>query len=175
MKTRHAWYLIPLLALSACAAPATLPAPSTTVALRHTDDVRAVLQASADRWRDGVGEALFYADKITVSYERLGVPLNAQHIVLVFHGEAAYQLLADPAYAAHAARAEPAQASHPNPNAELVERLAARGVRVEICASTMQQRGWSEGDLLPGVIVTPNAYPRVIDLQMDGYAHIVFD
>ena len=48
-------------------------------------------------------------------------------------------------------------------------------MRVELCASTMAQAGWTEDDLLAGVEVVPAAYPRVIDLQLQGYAHIVFD
>lgn len=163
---------LPLVVLTACATPG-LPPPSTDVALRNTEDARAVFQVSGDRWREGVGAALFYADKVTQAYERLGVPLEAQHLVLVFHGDAAYHLLNDAAFAAYDRRADPTQTR--NPNATLIERLAERGVRVEICASTMEQRGWERDDLLPEILVTPNAFPRVIDLQMDGYAHLVFD
>ena len=168
----HLPMVLPLLALTACATPG-LPPPSTDVELRHTEDARAVFQASGDRWRDGVGAALFYADKVTQAYERLGVPLEAQHIVLVFHGDAAYHLLNDAARARYDQRADPTQTQ--NPNAAGIQRLAERGVRVEICASTMEQRGGERDDLLPEVIVTPNAFPRIIDLQMDGYAHLDFD
>lgn len=167
------WMLAPLVALSACVAPTKLPPPSTNVALRNTEDTRAVFQASGDTWRDGLGAALFYANKVTEGYERLGVPLDHQHLVLVFHGRAGYHLLNDDAFAAYAGRAEPSLTK--NPNAEIITRLTKRGVRVELCASTMQQHGWDAEDLLPEVIVTPNALPRVIDLQMDGYAHLVFD
>ena len=154
--------VLPLLALTACATPG-LPPPSTDVELRHTEDARAVFQASA-------AVAGF---AVLIAPSGLGVPLEAQHIVLVFHGDAAYHLLNDAAFARYDRRADPTQTQ--NPNAAVIQRLAERGVRVEICASTMQQRGWERDDLLPEVIVTPNAFPRIIDLQMDGYAHLDFD
>ena len=160
-----------LLALSACGA--ALPPPSNSVDLRHTDDVRAVFQVSGDAWRDGHGTALHYVDKITGAYEELGVPLEAQHFVMVFHGDAGYHVVNDAAFAAYERRADAAQTT--NPNQAIIARLIERGVRVEICSSTMRQKGWQASDLLPGVIVTPNAFPRIIDLQMDGYAHILFD
>ena len=62
-----------------------------------------------------------------------------------------------------------------NPNAQRVRELSDRGIRIEMCSSTMRQHGWTERDLLPGVLVVPNAFPRIIDLQMAGYAHILFD
>lgn len=159
--------------LVACAPAAALPPPASDVALRHTDDVRAVIQASGDSWRDGVSAALFYADKMGQAYVDRGVPLDDQHLVLVFHGHAGYHLLNDAAFAREEGRRDPAQTE--NPNAALVTRLTEKGVRVELCSSTMRQHGWTADDLLPEVIVVPNAYPRVIDLQMDGYAHLVFD
>ena len=173
MQKLSSWLFAPLLTLAACSGPANLPPPSTSVDLRHTDDSRAVFQVSGDTWREGTSAALFYANKISASYEELGVPLENQHLVLVFHGAAGYHLLNDAAYASYEGRNDTSQVR--NPNAELVARLSERGVRVELCSSTMQQRGWTASDLLPEVIVTPNAFPRVIDLQMDGYAHLVFD
>jgi intracellular sulfur oxidation DsrE/DsrF family protein len=156
-----------------CASSPGLPPPSDGVELRHTDDVRAVFQASDDDWRDGVSRALFYADKIQRVYERRGVARQALHFVVVFHGEAGYHLLNDAAFAAYDGERE--REGDTNPNAALVRTLTERGVRVELCSSTMEQRGWSESDLLPEVVVVPNAYPRIIDLQMDGYAHLLFD
>ena len=173
MQKLSSWLFSPLLALAACAAPSSLPSPSTSVDIRHADDTRAVFQVSGDTWRDDVGAALFYVNKVSEAYEELGVPLDNQHLVLVFHGAAGYHLLNDTAYAAYEQRDDISQVR--NPNADLVTRLSERGVRVELCSSTMRQRGWTDADLLPEVIVTPNAFPRVIDLQMDGYAHVLFN
>ncbi len=167
MKTSSILFALTL----GCAAG--LPAPSTSPALHHTEDVRAVLQVSGDSWKEGVSRALHYADKLGRAYERRGVRPEEQHLVLVYQGAAGYHLLDDAAFEAFAG--ERAERGPTNPNAERIRELHARGLRIEMCSSTMAQHGWTADDLLPEVVIVPNAYPRVIDLQMDGYAYLPFD
>lgn len=163
-------WLGPLVLLGACA-PA-LPPPAAGTELRHTNDVRAVLQVTRDDWRDDVSQALFYVDKIERAYLSRGVSRDALHFVVVFQGAAGYHVLNDTAFERFSG--ERAVDGERNPNADVVRDLLERGVRVELCNSTMRRHGWTEEDLLPGVEVVPNAYPRVIDLQMDGYALLTF-
>lgn len=46
--------------------------------------------------------------------------------------------------------------------------------KLELCKSTMQSHGWTGKDVLPGVRIVVGAYPRIIDLQLRGYAYIRF-
>ncbi|MAQ15410.1 MAG: hypothetical protein CMN30_11525 [Sandaracinus sp.] len=158
-----------LTSLGACAG--SLPPPATSTEMRHRDDARVVFQASADLWKNEVSTALHYADKLHGSFQRQGVAPDDIHMVLVFHGEAGFHLLNDASFAADPG----ANGRTTNPNAELIHSLTERGVRVELCSSTMQQHGWTEADLHPDVIVVPGALVRLTDLQMDGYAHLDFD
>jgi intracellular sulfur oxidation DsrE/DsrF family protein len=38
----------------------------------------------------------------------------------------------------------------------------------------MKAHGWTLNDLLPEVKIVPGALPRIIDLQLQGYAYLRF-
>ena len=61
-----------------------------------------------------------------------------------------------------------------NPNKEIIQELNNLGVSIELCAQTMRQNGWMPQDLLPEVEIVVGAYPRLIDLQLQGHAYIRF-
>ena len=177
MTTSHfpALFVSLTLTLTGCSggpAPAAGP-PTDPSPLAVTQGVRAVYQVSGDRWKQGLGRGLFYLRKLAKVYPSLGVAPDERSLVAVLHGAAGYWALDDRAYAAWEGSRQERSAA--NPNKALIQELLAVGVRVELCASTMAQAGWTEDDLLAGVEVVPAAYPRVIDLQLQGYAHIVFD
>ncbi len=130
--------------------------------------IRVVYQIKTDAWKDGHAAGLHYLGKLADQYEALGIKPSEQRIHGVFHGDAGYFLLADEAY-----RAE-TDGSKPNPNAELVSKLVSRGIQLELCKSTMKSHGWTGDDVLPGVEIVVAAYPRIIDLQLRGYAYIRF-
>ncbi|MDP2316394.1 MAG: DsrE family protein [Pseudomonadota bacterium] len=174
MKTFPALFALAALALGTLLSPPSAFADEVSDPARLVvGDVRAVYQISGDQWKGDVGEALFYTRKVLDAYARRGVSRDALHIVAVVHGDAGYWLLNDAAYASW--EGERARTGATNPNATLVRELIAGGVQVEMCASTMEQKGWKPGDLLPGVKITPGAYPRIVDLQLQGYAHVDFD
>ncbi len=162
------------LALGALLAPVPALADETSDPARLVvREVRAVYQIQGDQWKGDVGEGLFYARKVIDAYARQGLDHEALHIVAVLHGDAGYWILDDDAWRTWSG--ERARKGATNPNAAVVAELVAAGVQVEICASTMEQKGWKASDLLPGVRITPNAFPRIIDLQLQGYAHVDFD
>jgi len=49
------------------------------------------------------------------------------------------------------------------------------GVQVELCEDTLRQKGVTAGELMPGVKIVVGAFPRLIDLQLHGYAYIKFE
>ena len=136
--------------------------------LTVNSDICAVCPIDSDEWKEGYGRGLLDLKALLADYERLGIPSWEVHISAVFHGEAAYWLLRDAAYA------RTPRGSLNNPNAPLVRELQSLGVSVELCAKAMEERGWTKEDVLPGVRVIPGAIPRVIDLQQQGYAYLRF-
>ena len=61
-----------------------------------------------------------------------------------------------------------------NPNRALIDELMNMGVALEVCDQTVKSHGWTKDDILPGVKVVPNAHPRIVDLELQGYAYIRF-
>jgi intracellular sulfur oxidation DsrE/DsrF family protein len=171
--TAGPWLAILAALLVGCAPAVPLVQPAQPGPLVHTRDVRVVYQVHGDKVKHGVGEGLHYAGKLLKAYDQLGVPQQERKLVVVVHGAAGYLVLNDAAWKKAPGPRELQGES--NPNASAVADLLQRGASVEICANTMQERGWVAEDILPGVRIVPGAYPRVIDLQLQGYAHILFD
>lgn len=88
---------------------------------------------------------------------------------VVVHGAAGYWLLNDENF-----RKRQLDPFDVNPNEQIVRELQDHGVSIELCSATMQEKGWTPQDLLPGVKLVHDAYSRIIDLQMHGYAYIYF-
>ena len=131
-----------------------------------TAGIRAAYDIGADDWRDGVGRGLFYLRKLLDTYDLMGVDPVGVQVSGVFHGKAGYWLLTDAAYREETGREEA------NPNKALIAELMKRGVSLELCSQTMLAHGWEPQDVLPGVLIVTGAYPRLIDLQLRGYAYI---
>jgi len=143
------------------------PHPVTTIEKRQ--DIRVAYDVKDDVWDAGIGKALFYVRGLLESYKSMGVSPDKLHVSIIMHGPTAYWLLNDAAYQVF--KNDPFEY---NPNDQVVRELLAHGVSVEICQSTMNAKGWTAEDLLPGVMIVHDAYTRLIDLQQRGYAYIRF-
>ncbi|MFO7901176.1 MAG: DsrE family protein [Pirellulaceae bacterium] len=130
--------------------------------------VNVVYQVETDAWKKDVAAGLHYLDKLARIYGKLGIGPKDREIVGVFHGDAGHFLLKDPAFQ------KATEKSGKNPNKQIVKDLLDAGVRLELCKSTMENHGWTGDDVLPGVQIVVGAYPRIIDLQLRGYAYIHF-
>lgn len=131
-------------------------------------DIRVVYQAESDEWKNGIGKPLAYLKKLSGVYDESSIPRQERHISTVFHGDAGYWMLTDKAYNAHT------KTDQGNPNKTIISELVEMGVSIELCGQTMKSQGWSQDDVLPEVKIVIGAYPRIIDLQMQGYAYIKF-
>jgi intracellular sulfur oxidation DsrE/DsrF family protein len=131
-------------------------------------DIRVVYQVRNDDWKGGVGQALHYLKKLVDAYDSLTIVQDDRSIHAVFHDSAGYWMLTDKSYD----KFKGTQVGNPNKN--IIEALVKRGVSIELCAQTMKSRGWSDEDILPEVKIVVGAYPRIIDLQLRGYAYIRF-
>ena len=48
-------------------------------------------------------------------------------------------------------------------------------MQIELCENTMQQKGVMPTELMNGVKLVVGAFPRLIDLQLQGFAYIKFE
>ncbi len=87
-------------------------------------------------------------------------------IIGIFHGDASYMPLNDKAYNAYR------NVSKGNPYKDLISELIKQGVQIEVCAVSMENHHWLNGDLLPGVKVHSGAIGRLIQLMQEGYVQI---
>lgn len=138
----------------------------TAIGISVKRNVRAVCDVSSAAEKGGVSIGLRHLSNLVDAYDRLGVGASERHIHGVFHGDAGAFLLDDEAF----------EARHPgqkhNPNAKLVENLVDRGVHVEIGADTLKAHGLSNDDVLPEVDIVVGAEPRIVDLELSGYAYL---
>lgn len=88
------------------------------------------------------------------------------HIVLIFHGDAAYLVLNDETYNANR------KVTTGNPYKGILEQLAKDGVQLELCGATAKGNHWSNSDLLPEIKVNVDAMARVTELEQRGFTLI---
>lgn len=140
---------------------------SQPLGLVHKKEIKVVYQIKTDESKNGVGAGLYYLKKLSDAYDNLGIEKSDRQIHGVFHGDAGYMLLKDEAFSLEKGTDE-------NPNKRIIQELLKNGVKLELCASTMKNNGWQKKDVLEGVTIVAGAYPRIIDLQMSGFAYIRF-
>jgi intracellular sulfur oxidation DsrE/DsrF family protein len=158
----------------AAAAPA--PNPDDPAALQVREGLKVVFHANRDTWKKGLPQPLFYLDRLvhTAYPQAHGVPASALDFKLVVHDAPVYWFLSDAGWTASKHKSPSVVQDH-NPHKELVAKLIAAGVDIEVCAQTMAQHGVTADMLLPGVQVTPAGLPRQIDLQLLGYEAVDLD
>ncbi|MCB9850228.1 MAG: substrate-binding domain-containing protein [Phycisphaerales bacterium] len=142
----------------------TEPADAEPISVES--DVTVVCRIDEDVAQEGVGRGLLRLRNLMSDYESAGIPNGQVRVVAVVHDDAAYWMLDDAAYGRQVGR------KTPNPNKALIEELAGMGVRIELCATAISENGWKPEDLLPSVRLVPGCYPRIVDLQLQGYAYL---
>lgn len=158
--------------LFAAAAPrltAAEPAKSDdrpVIDIEHKGPIKVVIQMTTAETKEGVGKGLLALKKLHAAYVAAGVDPKHLEIHAVIHGDGAVHLLTDDAW--NRVQKE----SGGNPSTELIAELAKTGVSVELCDSRRQQNGWAKSDVHPDVLLVKNAYHRIVDLQLQGFAYI---
>lgn len=137
--------------------------------LEYKTDLKIVWEVSTDNMEQGIGAGLLYPEMQFNRYLMFGVTQYDHKISIVVHSKAGKFLVNDDVYK------KVTKGTDPNPNKDQVAKLISQGISVELCAVTMEMNGWTKDDLLPGVsIIEVGAYPRLIDLQYQGYKYIRF-
>jgi intracellular sulfur oxidation DsrE/DsrF family protein len=90
-----------------------------------------------------------------------GVPRDRLQVAVVIHGTAAKDFLNAAAFQDFA--------GYRNPNLELIEELAAFGVRFVMCGQSLSARGVPRGELVEPVEVALSAMTAHLVLQAEGY------
>jgi len=148
---------------------ANLPAAEPEVIpIQVRENLRIVYQVTDDVMHENVNKGLFYARKLINTYEKQGISADQIHLHLVYHGTGIAAVVNDEAR-------QRLGTETANPNGEVIAELIRRGVQVELCENTMQQKGVKPSELMPGVKLVVGAFPRLIDLQLQGYAYIKFE
>jgi len=142
--------------------------PTTASPLTVRNNIAIVCRIDSDEWKDNVGMGLVSVRGLVEAYRSIGTPFEELHISAVVHGSAGYWMLEDEAYAAFKKR------DGTNPNKAIIRELGELGVSIELCGQTMKEHGWKKEDVLPGVMIVPSAFPRIVDLELQGYAYIRF-
>jgi intracellular sulfur oxidation DsrE/DsrF family protein len=132
------------------------------------ENLRIVYQVTDDTQHEGVNKGLFYARKLINTYQKHGIAPEQVHLHLVYHGTGIAAVVNDEARK----RLGPEAA---NPNGDILAELIKRGVQIELCENTMQQKGVMPTELMNGVKLVVGAFPRLIDLQLQGFAYIKFE
>jgi intracellular sulfur oxidation DsrE/DsrF family protein len=94
-----------------------------------------------------------------------GVRIQPGDIVITLHGQAAKTVLTPAAFAKRYNGAA-------NPDAKLLEQLAAAGVSIRLCGQSMMGQGFTRDELNPVVKVDVAAITTMATLQLQGYAVI---
>lgn len=134
--------------------------------IEHTGPIKAVFQVTKDEMTNGVHKGLFVLKEMHKGYVAAGIDPTLLDLRAVYHGDAADHLLTDEAW--NHWRKE----TNGNPSRDIIAELTQLGVSVELCDSRRVQNGWSKDDIHPDVLLAPNAYQRLIDLQLGGSAYI---
>ena len=129
--------------------------------------VKVVYQIATDELKDGVHKGLLYLNKLHHFYAEKGYSPEELHIHAVFHGKAAAHLLTDAAWRKYGL-------GKANPSTDLIASLVKSGVHLELCDKRRQAEHWSKSDVSPDVLLVEAAYPRLIELQQQGFSYIRF-
>lgn len=139
------------------------------IKVQQKQDIKVVYDVNQDKIQAGIGQALYYVRGLLEAYKKQGVSMKQLHIVVVVHGSAAYWLLNNEKYQDYVGNPFDV-----NANDKVVRELTEHGVSVEICNVTMKAHRWKPEDIMPDVKIVHDAYTRIIDLQMQGYAYVKF-
>jgi len=116
---------------------------------------------------DGVSKAVHELRHLLRIYDQQGVTRDKRHIHAVFDADGVPFVLNDAAYSRFGKGGI-------NPNAPLIAELIEEGVAIEVCGQRMERDKLTPKALLPGVKMVLGGQPRVIDLQLRGYAYFRF-
>jgi intracellular sulfur oxidation DsrE/DsrF family protein len=155
--------VIAALALGLAAGPVfaqVAEVPADAIGLKVTQGIKVVYHIKTKEMNGDMSAGVHELLHLMEIYESLGLGRDEYEIHVVFDGPAVQFVLKDFD-----------QEGEGNPNAEALATLAKKGVHLEACGQNLRFHGHAEKELLPGVKVALGGQPRVIDLQLQGFAY----
>jgi len=140
----------------------TYPINDRDVPLMDGDVYKAVFDAAQNPDEKSLNTGLESVARYLNMHARNGVAVENMSIAVVAHGPALKTLLADAAYRN--------RYGIDNPNAELLEKLAAAGVSFYVCGQSMTFGGFDNDELIEAAQIALSAMTMLTVLQSDGYA-----
>lgn len=138
------------------------------IGLQVKDNVKVVYHIKVGEvGPDGVAPAVAELRHLLRIYDQQGVTQDKRDIHAVFDADGVPLVLNDNAYSRLGQ-------GDINKNAPLIAQVIKEGVAVEVCGQRMERDQLTEEALLPGVTRVLGGQPRVIDLQLRGYAYFRF-
>lgn len=125
---------------------------------------KAVLDVTEPDSHEHVHSGLEQAARLLNLYGFADIPAPQVSVAVVVHGDATSLVLNDETYRR--------EFGAENPNRDILRKLSAAGVKLEICGQALHEHGWSAQDVSPDVTVELSAMTALIELQLDGYALI---
>lgn len=156
-------------AVGLSAAPATSREPAA-VDVQHptvTDEARLVVSLTTGDVEELRRSVLTTIPALADHYRAQGRGLRA---AVVVHGDAFKFVLRGDLATTQFRGDAPAVAAQAEVRAGLERLVREHGVRIEVCAAGLKQRGIAAGDLLPFVHTVPLATAGLIDWQQAGHA-----
>jgi len=96
------------------------------------------------------------------AYAEAGIPASKIKMVVVVHFKGTPLILSDEAYQK--------EFGVPNPNTNLINELAGKGVEFYICGQSLRMRGYTDTPRNPNIKVTHAALIATTTYQLKGYA-----
>jgi intracellular sulfur oxidation DsrE/DsrF family protein len=93
-----------------------------------------------------------------------GVKAADVEVVVVLHGDATASALDDSAYAA--------LGTGPHPNADVMKKLGAAGVKFLVCGQSLARKGLDPKRVRDGVSVAASAVTATTNFQSRGFAYV---
>jgi intracellular sulfur oxidation DsrE/DsrF family protein len=153
-------FILPLVALA--------DADVGIIGLEVKDNVNVVYHIKVASVReDGVSKGVAELRHLLRLYDEVGVTRDKRDIHAVFDADGVPFVVSDSAYARLGK-------GDTNPNTALIAELIGEGVSVEVCSQRMERDKLTSQSLLPGVKMVLGGQPRVIDLELRGYAYFRF-
>ncbi|MGB2513935.1 MAG: DsrE family protein [Flavobacteriaceae bacterium] len=127
-------------------------------------EYKLLFDVTSNAQKQGVNKRLWVVARMMNLMHIAQVPQEQVKIVVALHGEATFDALSQEAYFK--------KYNKPNPNLDLIEKLAAKGVSLYVCSQAMAARSIKTEALHPYVTPALSALSVLTNYQIKGY-HLI--
>lgn len=141
-----------------------VPLPHAAMQPDKDTQYKAVFDVTSSSEAKGVNAPLFHVARAVNIFASAGVPLKHLHFVAVIHGAATTIVMDNAHYKKRYGK--------DNPNLDLIARLKAAGVKIEVCGQALADLHIDHAWVAKDVTITLSALSDNIIYGNQGYAYI---